>query len=87
MKYMIQPSEGKRQNMDMVTLGERGQIVIPAAIRERHGLTAGDKLMAFSKHDVICLVPASNMRHMIEILTAQLSEIENNTNTNPNQEK
>jgi AbrB family looped-hinge helix DNA binding protein len=66
-----------KPSMDMVTLGERGQVVIPAAIREGLDLKSGDKLMVFSKHnEVICLVPASNMRHLVEVLTAQLSEME-----------
>jgi AbrB family looped-hinge helix DNA binding protein len=63
--------------MDMVTLGERGQVVIPAAVRERLNLAAGDKLMVFTKHaEIICLVPASSMRHLVDVLSAQLAEIE-----------
>lgn len=66
-----------KTGMDMVTLGERGQVVIPAAIREQVGLKAGDKLMAFTKHgEMICLVPASSMRHLVDVLTAQLNEID-----------
>jgi AbrB family looped-hinge helix DNA binding protein len=63
--------------MDMVTLGERGQVVIPSAIRENLSLKPGDKLMVFTKHSkLICLVPASSMRHLVNVLTAQLEEIE-----------
>ncbi len=62
--------------MDMVTIGERGQIVIPAPIRERYGLTAGDKLMVLSKGDMIGLVPSSKLRAMIAGLTAKLSQLE-----------
>ncbi len=66
----------------MVTLGERGQIVVPAAIRDRLGLKAGDKLMVFTKHsEVICLVPASSMRQLVDVLNAQLAEIESDTPT------
>lgn len=76
MIYMISP-ENQKNGMNMVTLGERGQIVIPATIRERMRLTAGDKLMAFTKHaEIICLVPASSMRNLVNVLTAQLDEIE-----------
>lgn len=72
---------GDKGPMDMVTLGERGQVVIPAAIRERLELKAGDKLMVFTKHDeMICLVPASSMRHLVDILTAQLAEADNPSN-------
>jgi AbrB family looped-hinge helix DNA binding protein len=31
----------------LVTVGERGQIVIPAQARKRHGIQAGDKLLVF----------------------------------------
>ena len=71
----------KKSHVDMVTLGERGQVVIPAAIREQLELNAGDRMMVFSKHnEMVCLVPASNMRHMLEVLTSQLEEIENTDN-------
>jgi AbrB family looped-hinge helix DNA binding protein len=68
--------------MDMATLGERGQIVIPAAIRERLGLSPGDRLMVFTKHqEMICIVPASSMRHLVEVLNNQITEIDNEQNT------
>ena len=31
-----------------VTVGERGQVVIPAEVREEMGIVAGDKLLVFS---------------------------------------
>jgi AbrB family looped-hinge helix DNA binding protein len=69
--------------MDMVTLGERGQVVIPAVIREHVNLKPGDKLMVFTKHgEVICLVPASSMRHLVDVLSAQLAEIDDVANQN-----
>jgi AbrB family looped-hinge helix DNA binding protein len=78
MNGMQNPIHGEGK-MDMVTLGERGQVVIPAHIRDNLGLKAGDKLMAFTKHaKVICLVPASSMRHLVDVLTAQLDEMEKN---------
>jgi AbrB family looped-hinge helix DNA binding protein len=64
-------------SMDIVTVGERGQVVIPAAIREQIGLTAGDRLMVFTKHgQVICLVPTSSMRALVDVLNEQLKDIE-----------
>ncbi len=63
--------------MDIVTVGERGQVVIPAAIRDSIGVKSGDKLMAFTKHDeIICLAPATSMRKLVSILTEQLADIE-----------
>ena len=34
-----------------VTVGERGQVVIPAEVREEIGINAGDKLLVFSRPD------------------------------------
>ena len=82
MKYMITPDK-RDTAISMATLGERGQVVIPAAIRDKLKLHAGDKLMVFTKHsEMICLIPASSMRHLAEVLNAQLAEIDNETNTN-----
>jgi AbrB family looped-hinge helix DNA binding protein len=76
MKSMMNLTDGP---MDIVTLGERGQIVIPASIRERLSLHAGDKIMVFTKrHDVVCLVPASSLKSLVDSLKAQLEETENN---------
>jgi AbrB family looped-hinge helix DNA binding protein len=61
--------------MDMVTMGERGQVVIPAQVRERFDLSPGDRLMIFAKgSSVICMVPASSMRHLVDVLNNQLDE-------------
>lgn len=42
--------EGMRRSLDeafqgSVTMGERGQVVIPAAVREKLGINPGDKLL------------------------------------------
>lgn len=84
---MTKPTSPKNSAMDMVTLGERGQIVIPAVIREHMGLQAGDKLMVFTKHgEMICVVPTSSMRHLVEVLNAQLAEIDGELNPELKQE-
>jgi AbrB family looped-hinge helix DNA binding protein len=36
--------------MGITSVGERGQVVIPANIREELNLEKGDKLMVFAKH-------------------------------------
>ena len=70
-------NKSDKSSMDIVTVGERGQVVIPAAIRDNIGLTAGDKLMVFTKHgEVICLVPTNSMRKLVSVLTEQLADIE-----------
>ncbi|HSX02691.1 MAG TPA: AbrB/MazE/SpoVT family DNA-binding domain-containing protein [Candidatus Saccharimonadia bacterium] len=63
--------------LGMVTLGERGQVVIPQAIREQVGLNAGDKLMVFVKHgQMIGLVPQAAFRDWIEQLGQQLTKLD-----------
>ena len=56
-----------------VTVGERGQIVIPAQLRDSFQVKAGDKLIVFAKPEgVIGLVPADQFNeflgHMSEVL-------------------
>ena len=41
-----------------VTLGERGQIVIPKAARDHFGLKGGDRLIVLSDENGIALLPA-----------------------------
>ena len=36
-----------------VTVGERGQVVIPSQIRQSHKIRAGDKLIVFAKPEGI----------------------------------
>jgi AbrB family looped-hinge helix DNA binding protein len=40
-----------------VTISEKGQIVIPAALRKRYGLAPGDKLAVVDKNGEILLRP------------------------------
>lgn len=41
-----------------MTIGERGQIVIPKATRDRFGLKGGDRLVVLSDEVGIALLPA-----------------------------
>ena len=53
-----------------VTVGERGQIVIPAQAREEHGISPGDKLLVFTDpHKVgITFVGVRNVGQVMERL-------------------
>ena len=83
--------------VDIVTLGERGQIVIPAAIREHFNLEPGQKLAIFTKFGrMICLAPPDSLQSWVEEMTKQLANVERLQNGhaqtpsephNPNQEK
>lgn len=57
-----------------VTLGERGQVVIPAEARELMGLQPGDKLLAFCHptNQMVCLGKLT----MLEQMRAFLSRLE-----------
>ena len=52
-----------------VTLGERGQIVIPKAARDHYGLKSGDRLIVLGDEAGIALVPS-------EFFEKKLAELE-----------
>jgi AbrB family looped-hinge helix DNA binding protein len=59
-----------------VTVGERGQIVIPAQARKLYHIKPGDKLVVFAKSGgPIGLVPAENFSHFLDQATAMLVRI------------
>lgn len=58
-----------------VTIGERGQIVIPAEARKEFGLEVGDKLLVFSRHHGIVLMKADHVMDYVERTLADLTEI------------
>lgn len=44
------------------TVGERGQVVIPAEIRKQMNLKTGDKLLVFNKfNQMVCLIKADSL--------------------------
>jgi AbrB family looped-hinge helix DNA binding protein len=58
-----------------VTMGERGQIVIPADIRKVFRIKPGDRLIVFAKENgPIGLIPAEQFSHFLEHLTEMLSK-------------
>ena len=49
-----------------VTIGERGQVVIPAKLRKEYGLGAGEKLIVIGKNGgPIGLIPAQQFNAFI----------------------
>jgi len=58
-----------------VTIGERGQIVIPVEARKEFGLEVGDKLLVFSRHHGIVLMKADHVMDYVERTLADLTEI------------
>jgi AbrB family looped-hinge helix DNA binding protein len=53
-----------------VTVGERGQVVIPSEAREEMGLEAGDKLLAFAHPtgQMVCLCKVTMLQRVAEFL-------------------
>lgn len=60
--------------MATVTIGQKGQIVIPKEAREMLGLTSDSKLVLVAKADGIMLFPAEQMEHFVNMMQAQLVE-------------
>ncbi len=56
-KAVISPAPPGKNIWGTVTVGERGQIVIPKAARDRFGFKAGDRLIVLSDEVGIALLP------------------------------
>lgn len=55
------------------TIGERGQVVIPAEVRQAMGLKTGDKLLVFCKFDqLICLIKAENLDEFLDKIASHV---------------
>lgn len=61
-----------------VTIGERGQLVIPAQLRKSLGIKSGDQLMVFAKAEkkAIILIPASDFSKFLEKASRIISRLE-----------
>ena len=73
---MIPPAPQGKNLWGSVTIGERGQIVIPKAARDKFSLKGGDRLIIVSDETGIALVPAeyfeNRMRELMEMITEKL---------------
>jgi AbrB family looped-hinge helix DNA binding protein len=59
-----------------VTVGERGQVVIPAQVRKLYAIKSGDKLVVFSKAgQPICFVPAEHFNDFLTHMSKMLKTI------------
>jgi len=56
------------------TVGERGQVVIPAEVRRSFKIKPGDKLIVFAKHEMIGLIPAEEFNQMLNRASEILSK-------------
>jgi len=58
-----------------VTVGERGQVVIPAQIRKSFKIAPGDKLIVFAKPDMIGLIPTEEFNQFLNQLSAMAAKL------------
>lgn len=59
-----------------VTVGERGQVVIPAEVRKSYHIEPGDRLIVFAKKDgPIAFIPAAQFGEFLEQATVVLSKM------------
>lgn len=58
-----------------VTVGERGQVVIPVEARKNHGIEVGDKLLVFSERGGITLMRADDVLQLVERRLANLTDL------------
>ena len=66
-----------------VTVGERGQFVIPAELRKALNIKSGDQLMAFAKPDkkVINLMTSKDFSQFLERAAKLISKLESKVPT------
>ncbi|MFA6350077.1 MAG: AbrB/MazE/SpoVT family DNA-binding domain-containing protein [Candidatus Omnitrophota bacterium] len=62
-----------------VTIGERGQLVIPAGLRKALKLKTSDQLMVFANVDkgVISLMPSRDLNAFLERAEKAIAKLEN----------
>jgi len=68
----------KGKTYGAVTIGERGQLVIPAQLRKALHLKSGDQMMVFAKPDkrVINLMPEKDFSQFLEKASKIISRLE-----------
>ena len=70
----IPPGPQGKNIWGAVSIGERGQIVIPKAARDKFALKAGDRLIVISDEQGIALIPAEAFESKMRELMALISE-------------
>ena len=68
----------KGKTYGAVTVGERGQLVIPAELRRALNIKSGDQVMVFAKLDkkIISLMPSKDFSQFLEHAAKLISKLE-----------
>lgn len=61
----------------MVTVGPKGQVVIPADVREKIGIAPGDKLVALTmgEKNMVAFMTQAQMQQLIDHMNANVEEL------------
>ncbi len=70
---MIPPAPLGKNIWGTVTLGDRGQLVIPKSVRDQFGLKGGDRLIVLSDEHGIALLPAGFFEGMMKEMMSLIS--------------
>ena len=78
-KGMIPPPQTGKNIWGSIAINDKGQLVIPKAVREKFGLTGGQRLVVLTDdNDGIALVPAevfeNKMKRIMEFASARSEE-------------
>lgn len=65
-----------RKLYGLATLGEKGQVIVPAEARRILKLKKGDKLLVFGFGDMIAFATPSDLERMADRLAERLSAIQ-----------
>ena len=71
---MIPPAPQGKNLWGSVTIGERGQIVIPKLARDMFGLKGGDRLIIVSNEQGIALIPAEFFESRMREIMVKINE-------------
>lgn len=74
----------KGKTYGAITVGERGQVVIPAELRKILNIKSGDQLIVFAKPDrkVIHLMPEKDFSRFLDRAAKVISKLENKLHKN-----
>jgi len=64
------------------TIGERGQIVVPAKAREELNIKAGDEFIFFGHGEMLHIIKAGEMNKFLDTMTAKFSKMRENIKNN-----
>ena len=65
-KAAVMIGPGGRKFYGSVTIGERGQIAVPAEARRDHGFQPGDKLLVLGSSDGLALMSAERLMELLD---------------------